>query len=491
MTSQKLNGDISTKIPPSAWKTLVILSLIATMAMYAETMLVPALPDLIKDFSISYGSSSWILTTFLISGAIMTPISGKLSDMYGRKKVLLIILAIYAAGVTLGGFATNFYLMIVVRAMQGIGMSMFPIAFGIVREQFPPAKMAIGQGIITSMFGAGSVIGLLVGGHIIENYGWQATFFSIIPIVLALLFVVKKFIKLDKPQSSSEDKQNKTNKKVTIDIKGAITLAIAIASFLIALTMMENVGSNYVQILSLLIIGAVSITAFTLIEKKAASPMIDFKILLHKTILPANIMMVIVGLSMFMVFQTIPVLIRSPVPLGFGGDPIATTYVQLPFSLVLMIFGPLSGFIISRMGSSKPVIMGSTASLVAFFSLYFFHSAEYLISADLAILAVGLSLSAVGITNIVMLATPKQFLGSSLGTTSLIRIVGSSIGPAMAGMYMGMYHTTIKGIPDSFPAALSYDMIFLTAAIFSVVALMLSIFLNKKAAASNVEMSTQ
>ncbi len=131
------------------------------MAMYAETMLVPALPDLIKDFSISYGSSSWILTTFLISGAVMTPISGKLSDVYGRKKILLIILAIYAAGVTLGGFATNFPLMIMVRAMQGMGMSMFPIAFGIIREQFPPAKMAIGQGIITSMFGAGSVIGLL------------------------------------------------------------------------------------------------------------------------------------------------------------------------------------------------------------------------------------------------------------------------------------------------------------------------------------------
>jgi MFS family permease len=410
----------------------------------------------------------------------MTPISGKLSDVYGRKKILLIILAIYAAGVTLGGFVTNFSLMILVRAMQGMGMSMFPIAFGIIREQFPPAKMAIGQGIITSMFGAGSVIGLLVGGHIIENYGWQATFFSIIPVVIALLFVVAKFIKLDKPQSSQEYEKNKTNKKMAIDIKGAIALAVSITSFLIALTMMENTGSNYLQILEPLIIGIVSITVFTMIEKRAVSPLIDFKILLHKTILPANIMMVIVGLSMFMVFQTIPVLIRSPVPLGFGGDPVTTTYVQLPFSLVLMIFGPLSGFIISKIGSSKPVIVGSVTSLVAFFSLYFFHSTEFLISADLVMLSIGLSLSAVGITNIVMLSTSKQFMGASLGTTSLIRIVGSSIGPAMAGMYMGMYQTTINGIPGSFPSTLSYDMIFLTAAILSIVALILSILLSKR-----------
>lgn len=480
MTS-KVNNNISVKIPLSAWKTLAILSSVATMAMYAETMLVPALPDLIKDFSISYGSSSWILTTFLISGAVMTPISGKLSDVHGRKKILLIILAIYATGVTLGGFATNFYLMIVVRAMQGIGMSMFPIAFGIIREQFPQEKMAIGQGIITSMFGAGSVIGLLVGGQIIENYGWHATFFSIIPIVAALLFVVAKFIKFDKTESLQDDKQAKADKKVVIDIKGAVTLAISITSFLIALTMMENAGSSYMQIIELLAVGIVSITAFAMIEKRARYPLIDFKILLHKTILPANIMMVIVGLSMFMVFQTIPVLIRSPAPLGFGGDPIATTYVQLPFSLVLMIFGPLSGFIISKMGSSKPIIIGSATSLVAFFSLYFAHSAESLISADLVLLAAGLSLSSVGITNVVMFATPKQFMGSSLGTTSLIRIVGSSIGPAMAGMFMGMYQTSTKGISGLFPSTLSYDMTFLSAAILSVASLILSIVLSKKA----------
>ena len=135
------------------------------MAMYAETMLVPAIPDLIKDFSISYSTSSWILTTYLIAGAIMTPISGKLSDIYGKKRVLLIIMIIYAAGVSAGGFTTNIYSMLLVRLVQGIGMSMFPIAFGIIRDQFPRSKIAIGQGIITSMFAAGAVIGLVAGGH--------------------------------------------------------------------------------------------------------------------------------------------------------------------------------------------------------------------------------------------------------------------------------------------------------------------------------------
>lgn len=471
--------DSPDKIPISAWTTLAILSSIATMAMYAETMLVPALPDLIKDFSISYSSSSWILTAFLISGAVMTPISGKLADVYGRKKILLVILAIYAIGVALGGFATNFYMMIVVRTIQGVGMSMFPIAFGMIREQFPVQKMAIGQGIITSMFGAGSVIGLIMGGYIIKNYGWHSTFFTIIPIVILLLVVVAKFIKSEKQETFPKEKQDTSHKTIGIDVKGAILLAISIVSFLASLNMAE--GGFSMPLLALVLVGIGSLTAFVVVERRTQLPLIDFKLLLHKVILPANLMMVIVGLSMFMIFQSIPILVRSPIPLGFGGDSIAVTYVQLPFSIVFLIFGPLSGLIISKIGSSKSIVIGAAISSTAFLSLYFIHYVEYLISTDLAMLAIGLSLSAVGITNMIMLATPKQFTSSSLGMTSLIRIVGSSIGPAMAGTFMGMYQTTIKGV-GSFPSADSYNLLFLTSAIISVVSFVLSIVLVKAAA---------
>src|SRR6187399_1268265 len=112
----KLTSGASTspvKISSYAWKVLAVLSLVATMVMYAETMLIPAIPDLIKDFRTSYSMSSWILTAYLVAGAVMTPIAGKLSDIYGRKKILLIIMAIYTVGVCLGGFANDFLTMII------------------------------------------------------------------------------------------------------------------------------------------------------------------------------------------------------------------------------------------------------------------------------------------------------------------------------------------------------------------------------------------
>jgi MFS family permease len=361
------------KIPASAWKVVAILSSVATMVMYAETMLVPAIPDLIKDFNIPYSTSSWILTTYLITGAVMTPIAGKLSDIYGKKKILLIIMIFYTLGVSIAGFSTNIDFMLIARGFQGVGLSMFPIAFSIVRAQFPREKMAIGQGIITSMYGGGAVIGLSIGGTIIQHYSWHATFFTIIPIAIALLFIIWRFIHVDKEgvgqtrkqqqEREPTDRRNnsesikritaiaKSNKSATsnttIDVKGAITLAVAITSFLLVLTYVEmgsggsnnnnSIGSSStIQMASFLVAGIISLVLFILVEKSSASPLFDYSLMSNKRILLATLIIIIVGFSMFIVFQTIPVLIENPKPVGFGGDPISAANVQLHLLLYFL-----------------------------------------------------------------------------------------------------------------------------------------------------------
>src|SRR5919107_1704244 len=206
MTLQSHTPSSGKKIRASSWRVVIILSSVATMVLYAETMLVPAIPDLIKDFNITYNTSSWILTTYLITGAVMTPIAGKLSDIYGKKKILLIVMSFYTTGVSIAGFSTNVDFMLIERGFQGVGLSMFPIAFSIVRAQFPREKIAIGQGIITSMFGGGAVIGLAIGGTIIQHYSWHATFFTIIPIAIGLLFLIRRFVHVDEDETEQTKK---------------------------------------------------------------------------------------------------------------------------------------------------------------------------------------------------------------------------------------------------------------------------------------------
>ena len=523
-------SDQSGKIPLYAWKTLGILSCIATMVMYAETMLIPAIPDLISHFHVSYTMSSWVLTAYLVSGAVMTPIAGKLSDIYGKKKILLIVMLVYAVGVSIAGLAPTFELMLLARAIQGIGMSMFPIAFSIVRDQFPRAKISIGQGVITSMFASGAIIGLIVGGFIIQNYGWQATFFTIIPVAFALLFVIRKYITIgsyiegssEAPIASREtvivnseiknqerktkDRNsagtNPTDESRRIDILGAVTLAIAIISLLLSITLFEtsagngSLGANLDQniivgplgfssseiwLTTLVVVGVVSSVVFVIVERRAKNPLVDFRLLFDKVVLPANLMILIVGLSMFMVFETIPILVRNPIPLGFGESALGVGNVQLPFAIVLLIFGPTSGFIISRLGSIKPIIAGSVITSAGFFALWLVHSNPFCVSAGLAVLSVGLSLTSVGAMNIVILATPQKYSGISLGMTSLLRIVGSSVGPVVAAVYLQTLQSRISigsGIFGSFPSQESFGLVFLTAAVASLVSVGLALALR-------------
>ena len=495
---------------------LIILSCLATMAMYAETMLIPAIPTLISDFDVSYGLSSWILTSYLIAGAVMTPIAGKLSDIYGRKKILLIIMAIYTVGVSLGGFASDFLTMIIARTIQGIGLGMFPIAFSIIRDQFPRERISITTGIITSMFAAGSVIGLSVGALIIHEFGWKMTFFTIIPISIMLLLMIRKYIhisdsnnleeKTEKQNQHTKLRNNSTNdipkKKQTIssqiDIKGSVLLAITIISFLLSLTYLQtspdesasNLSSDATsspyssleQVTPFLVIGATSLFFFVWLERRVKYPLIDFKIFLRPTILLSNMIIMIVGLSMFMVFQTVPILVQSPEPIGFGENAINTGKIQLPFALVLLIFGPTSGFIISKLGSIKPIILGTVLTAAGFSVLLLFHSTELSISLGLAILSTGLSLASVGAVNVTILATPIEFTGVTMGISTMLRIVGSSIGPALAAMYMQTNQSlvNIKGITESLPSSFSFDLIFLSALVFSIAAIGMSMILRKK-----------
>jgi MFS family permease len=484
-TAKKAN-----KIPSSAWKTLAILSSIATLVMYTETMLVPSLPNIISEFNLPYSISPWILTTYLIVGAVMTPVTSSLAEMYGKRKILLIVMGVYAVGVTVGGLTTDLYSFIIARGMQGVGISMFPIAFSVIREQFPKSRLAIGQGVITSMFASGSILGLLIGATIAEYSGWRTTFLSILPVAILLPIVVWKFARIGETHSDwmteattlpPQQRKGSTDKKKSLDVLGAATLAATIILFLLSLTFIETrtTGSNStLSIAQLAILSAGCIAAFVaflIAERRAVHPLIDLKLLQNKVLLFTNIMMIILGFSMFMVFQTIPILAESPPPAGFGDSITGAAAIQLPFSIILLIFGPTSGYIVSKLGSIRPAIMGYAINAFGFFMLATFHSQPWMVSVALAIISTGLSLGSVGLMNIVLLATPYKNMITSIGMTSLLRIIGSSVGPAVAGVMMQAWQVNVQGYAGSFPAPESYTLIFLTAAIMSLLSIIMAL----------------
>jgi MFS family permease len=408
-------------------------------------------------------------------------------------------LIIYIIGITLGGISTNITFLIVSRVIQGIGIAMFPIAFGIIRDQFPIDKLAIGVGVFSSMFAAGSVVGLALGANIIENFGWRTTFFSIVFVAIGLWFIIRRYID-DKQESvntintseqlhASDSSQNRINvpdeditngrNKKNIDIKGTIILAVTVISLLMVLSYSQTNHIGNYQIVIFLSVGIASLVLFVIVEKKSKSPLVNFQLMSNRTILSANIILVIAFLSMFTVFQTVPVLVRSPQPIGFGESVVTTANIQLPFMIVFLLFAPSSGFIVSKLGNIKPTIIGSIVSALGFSSLFLFHSDGMLVAANLAIIAGGLSLMQVGGFDIVLQSTPRKFSGISLGMTVLFNLVGGSVGPAVAGIYMQTNQVLIKGV-GSYPSPDSYNLIFLTIAIASLIPIALSIYIRKR-----------
>ena len=508
------------KISFHAWKILAILSGIATMVLYAETMLVPAIPHLINDFGITYSISSWILSSYLISGAISVPIAGKLSDIYGRKRILLIVMIIYTLGVIGGAVSTDIYSLLISRTVQGVGMSVFPIVFAIVQDQFPRNKVSIAQGTLASMFAFGGVLGLIVGGNVIEHFGWRTTFYSVIPIAVLLIIIILRYVQVKEPIekiSTQQDqkellneeskgidkypgKQQRQHKLIPnsgtskVDIKGAILLAITITSFLSALSSNNNdlLKPFYVswRILLLSLVGFGSLTAFIFVERRSTSPLIDLKLIARKPILISNIIVIIWGICTFTIFQTIPILVQSPVLTGgFGGNAVDAANIQLPFSVTSLVFGPTTGIIISRIGSSKVTLIGAVITTISLSGTLIFHANAIQLAINLAIVGVGLALLNVGQLNINTTSVSPRNMGVSLGINTLLRYIGSAIGPAVAGMLMQANQNVIKtadGISSAFPSRESYNFIFL----FILIAAAITILLSIKIANTKIDQTT-
>jgi MFS family permease len=501
----------------SAWTVLAILSSTLLAVMFAETMLLPALPDIMREFKISYSTSAWIFSAYLIVAAVMTPISGRLSDMYGKKKILLLLLAIYTTSILAGGFANSISFLLVSRVIQGVSLSAVPVAFSIVRDVFPAKKLAIAVGIFGSAYSGGSVVGLLVGASIIQSFGWHTTFFFIAPVAAVVTAMINRFVPTDnkfqlvhrKEEKKEEgangisstnanveeiglndsDGDDNNNNSKSIDIKGAITLSATIISFLIALTLLESGGAaaassstpiSELQIPGLFGIAIVSLTMFVFIERRTESPLVDLKLLRHKTLLPSYIILTSIGITMFLVYPTIVQLVRSPQPIGFGGDAVTAANVQLPFMIIFLVFASATALMISKVGSMKPTIAGTIIAVVGTSSMLMFHSSELLVSTNLAIIAAGLSLASTSVWNIIVSSAPKQYVGISTGIGALLLFIGMAIGPAIAGMYMQKHQVYVDGISGSFPSSESYNMVFLTAAILSIVSISFSVILKRR-----------
>jgi MFS family permease len=233
----------------------------------------------------------------------------------------------------------------------------------------------------------------------------------------------------------------------------------------------------------------ISLVIFVLVERRVVSPLLDLRLLKDKILLPAYMILVATGITMFMQYPAIVQLVRSPPPLGFGGNAVDAANVQLPFMIMFLVFASVTPLIINRIGRLNPIILGSIISIAGSVGLLLYHSTELAVAANLSIIASGLSLTITATWNVVVSSSPKLFIGISVGVGALLLFLGMAIGPALTGVYLEN-HQTIEGIPGSYPALESYNWVYLTSALLSVLSLAFVLILKKRASRSQIEIVT-
>ena len=436
---------------------LFVLLLAGVSFALSQTLVIPALPDIAANVNASPAAASWILSGFLLSASISTPIVGKLGDVYGKGRVLTLVLLLFAVGGVVCALAHSIAVLIGGRVIQGVAGGVFPLAFGIIRDTFPPDKVASGLGLVSAILGIGAGIGLPLSGVIADGIGVQWLFWiSLIALPAALAAH-----RLIPPSPAS--------RRIRIDWVGAALLSAALAAVLLAVTEANDWGWGSAETIGLFAAGGLLFAIWILVESRVKEPLIDLSVLRGRAVATTNLTGLLVGFAMFSSFLLIPQFAQAPESTGYGfGDTVSQAgLLLLPAALFQLVAGPLAGGLGARIGFRTTLAFGAGLATMAFVFLALEHAHPWQFIVSAALLGTGISFAFASMANLIVGAVPQSEVGVATGINTIMRTVGGAFGAAVATAILT--GNTIAG--GSLPSEGAYTAAFVLSAVGGVLAI--------------------
>jgi MFS family permease len=462
-----------------ALRVMLILAGLVLIVMYIEGMLTPSLPAIEKQFNISVAQASLLLSTYLVGGVALTPVIGKLGDLYGKKKMLTIVLVIYSISVSVTGFSPTYDFMIAARTIQGIGLTIMPLGMSLVREEFPREIVPRAQALISAMFGVGFAISLPLGSLISNDFGWRMTYHTAIPFILFLAiitFIMVKESRFRRPE-------------VKIDYIGATLLALSLGAVVFALSEGPSWGWYSTSTIALLMFGVVLLFPLLIYERQyslnGGEAIIHFKLLSMRNVMVANIILSISGMGMFLAMQALTYKFENPSPAGFNLSILGTGLSLVPFALGVFFLAIVTGKMVSRTGVKPLAVFGAALSSVAFLLMAYSTSYDQILLLEFFV-GGGISLMNASLINLIVLTVNPKDMGLATAMNGTFRNVGSSIGAPIAGSIMSTITAVYlvgssHNIPiyESLPSSTAYFTVFIISAAAFALAAVLTITANE------------
>jgi EmrB/QacA subfamily drug resistance transporter len=402
-----------------------------------QSLVSPVLPTIQAELHTSQSAVTWVLTAYLLSASIFTPILGRVGDMVGKERMFIAALAALALGSLIAAVAGSVEIMIVARVIQGIGGAVLPLAFGIIRDEFPKEKVAGAVGLIAALAAVGIGVGIVLAGPIVDALSYHWLFW--IPMIVTLLAAVAAHLLI--PESPV-----RTPGRITL--AAPVLLAGWLVSLLLAVSKGREWGWGSGQTLGLIVLAVVLAAIWVRVESRSKSPLIDMKMMRVPAVWTTNLVALMMGVGMYAVFAFLPSFMQtdSSAGYGFGLSVTGSGLLLLPMTVMMFVLGLLAGRLAARFGSKAVLVAGAAISIAPFAMLAVAHDHSWEVGVATGLIGVGLGMAFAAMSNLIVSAVPPEQTGVASGMNANIRTIGGSIGAAVMSSIVTA-GATADGVP--------------------------------------------
>jgi MFS family permease len=437
---------------------LTVLSLGGVAYAMLSSSVVPALPTMQHDLHTTETGIAWLLTAYLLSASVGTAILGRLGDMYGKERLLLVTLVILAAGTLLAAVSSSLDLIILGRFIQGAAGGIFPLAFGIVRDEFPQEKVAGSIGLLSAILGVGAGFGIVLSGVIVEHLNYHWLFW--IPLVAIVLAAITTWRYI--PESPIRVPGR-------INWGAAALMTIGLSTVLVAISETTTWGWGSTKTLGLIAAGLAVTALWVAVEVRSRNPLIDMTMMRIRGVWTTNLAAFLLGAGMYASFIVFPQFAQLPksTGFGFGASVVVSGLYLLPSTIGMTILGMFAGRISMRFGSRAALLAGTAFTTASFAMLTVAHSHPYdlLIAAGLLGIGIGLAFAALG--NLIVQSVASHQTGVASGMNTVMRTLGGALGGQLSATFIATHvahgEPTVTGFTQTFLMATGFLLVCLAA----------------------------
>jgi MFS family permease len=430
-----------------------MLGLAAMAFSVLQSLVIPVLPAIGHDLHVSQQAVTWVLTGYLLSASVATPILGRLGDMFGKQRILVITLTALAAGTIISGLATSLGILLAGRTVQGLGGALFPLAFGIIRDELPEARVAGAIGFISATLGIGGGLGIILAGPIAAHLSYHWLFWAPLPLIVVAAIGVQRFIPESPVRSGGR-----------VNLGCAALLTGWLVTLLIGITEGPRWGWLSLPLAGTVLAAAALFGCWWIAEWRSGNPLVDVRMLVHPAVWRTNVVALAVGFGLYGSLTLIPELLQTPRDVGYGFGVTVTDagLFLLPQTIIVFVFGAISGRIAAAFGSARAVMLGVLLAAGSFALLAVAHGRAWQILAATVVLGAAVGLTYSGMPNVIVESVPAEQTSVATGMNANIRTLGSALGGQVTTSIVSTGHRVL-----GYPAPGGFGISFAVLAVIS------------------------